>query len=205
MGYNLNMLQKENPPKEEYKTVAKEIMQMAIRDQEMRFASQRRENPAQFDSNIDKDNTTRMKEIIREIGWPTITKVGKEASWASWLIVQHADHDSDFQAQCLELMKTTGDIFAANLAYLTDRVLVNSGKPQIFGTQLKADEKGNNVPKLIESEEDIDQKREAMGLNPLSDYLKRCRLDYQWSEADISPQLGAFLIPLDVKYPPKRI
>jgi len=87
---------------------------------------------------LDHQNTERMKEIVAAIGWPTISKVGEEASKAAWLLVQHADRDVAFQEYCLMLMKVaafTGDVSPGDLRYLTDRVQINKGLPQVYGTQ----------------------------------------------------------------------
>lgn len=37
-------------------------------------------------------HTARLKELIKENGWPRLSKVGAEASQAAWLLVQHADY-----------------------------------------------------------------------------------------------------------------
>jgi len=42
----------------------------------------------------------RLRQIITQIGWPTISKVGKEASEAAFQIALHADHDPELQANC---------------------------------------------------------------------------------------------------------
>lgn len=47
-------------------------------DQEMRSRATRYESV--WDNSVDERNTARLKEIITEIGWPTISKVGEEAS-----------------------------------------------------------------------------------------------------------------------------
>ena len=39
---------------------------------------------------VHNNNAKQLDKIIDEIGYPTINKVGKEASEAVWLIIQHA-------------------------------------------------------------------------------------------------------------------
>ena len=82
---------------------AEELLEMAEKDQEMR-AKAEETNFKDWDESVDVANTERMKEIIEEIGWPTASKVGAEAANKAWLLVQHADHDPEFQERCLELM-----------------------------------------------------------------------------------------------------
>ncbi len=156
--------------KESYKKIADEILQMAKQDQEMRerFES----DPGAWDSMVDEVNTNRMKEIVEEIGWPSISKVGEEASDLAWLLVQHADRDPAFQKRCLELMKRLpeGAVSKSNLAYLEDRILVKEGKPQRFGTQFFEDIDGHVKVRPIEDPEHVDERREAMGLPPWEEW-----------------------------------
>ncbi len=152
--------------------IAVEIIEMARVDQDMRnnLSPER-----SWDFSIDQNNTARMKEIISDIGWPTISKVGKLASSMAWLLVQHADHDPKFQAECLELLKNVNrdDIDIRNIAYLEDRVRVNTGRPTLYGTQFYNDANGNFGPREIEDIENLDKRREQMGLESFEEYTQR--------------------------------
>jgi hypothetical protein len=86
----------------------------------------------------DKENTNRMREIVAQIGWPTFDKVGGQASNAAWIIVQHADRQPDFQAQCLLLMKEAYEakqVTPFTYAFLYDRVQKSRGERQLYATQ----------------------------------------------------------------------
>jgi len=86
---------------------------------------------------VHEKNNARIKEIINQYGWPGFSLVGKEGSKAAWLIVQHAVLDTDFMDKCLPLLKDAinqGEAEGWCLAYLQDRILTMSGKPQIYGT-----------------------------------------------------------------------
>lgn len=124
------------------KILAKKINQMAKIDQKMRktVTKNGKWDFAKWDSSIDIENTKLVKKIVIKYGWPTIQLVGKKASNNAWLLVQHADHDLKFQEKILGLLKKTyekkpNSIKGANIAYLTDRVLLRKGKKQEFGTQ----------------------------------------------------------------------
>jgi hypothetical protein len=85
-----------------------------------------------------KNHIPILKEIIRKYGYPTVSMVGKQASFNFWLMVQHADTDVKFQKYCLKLMRKhlpKKEVSGENFAYLTDRVNKNSGKKQVYGTQ----------------------------------------------------------------------
>lgn len=123
---------------------------------------------------VDRRNTNRMKEIVSKHGWPTKSMVGADGARAAWLLVQHGDHAVAFQRTCLGLMKAhkeTGLVNGANIAYLTDRVHVNEGKPQVFGTQFHVVE-GIRQPRPIREPERADERRKSMGLSTLKEYTE---------------------------------
>ncbi len=88
--------------------------------------------------------------------------------------MQHADHDPEFQAECLELMKAlpTGEVRLSNLAYLEDRMRVNHHRPQLYGTQFY--QEGEHFgPQPIEDEANLEGRRQAMGLESFEDNMRR--------------------------------
>lgn len=120
-------------------------------------------------------NVSRLKEIIKQYGWPGVALVGTDGAMAVWLIVQHADHDVDFQDLCLALLKEAvarGDASAQNMAYLEDRVRANRGQHQVYGTQLNDDPFKPDVlaPKPIENPAEVEQRRRSVGLESLDSY-----------------------------------
>jgi len=125
---------------------------------------------------VHEKNNTRIKEIINQYGWPGISLVGKEGSEAAWLIVQHAVLDTEFMDKCLPLLKAAivqGEAESWCIAYLQDRVLVQSGKPQIYGTQHDIDENGVAYPLPMEDPQKVDRLRKDLGLEPLSEATQR--------------------------------
>ena len=56
--------------------------------------------------NLHNRNAEILNEIIDTIGYPTIDKIGKEASEAVWLVViQHSIGQPDFIKKCLKLLE----------------------------------------------------------------------------------------------------
>ncbi len=154
-----------------------ELMKRMKTDQDARLAKP--PNVIQM-TLIDRDNTAWMKNVIEKHGWPGYAMVGREGAQAAWLLVQHADRDPDFQRRCLELLKQAHkkeDASADHVAYLTDRVLVAEGKPQVYGTQFHA-VNGKQQPFPIENEAEVDQRRAAMGLEPIAVYAEQIRSQY---------------------------
>lgn len=99
--------------------------------------------------------------------------VGTDGARAAWLLVQHADHAVTFQRNCLTLMEAhlaDDQVAPADMAYLTDRVAVNEGKPQVYGTQGRVLE-GVWQPRPIGERENVDQRRKSVGLKTLKEYI----------------------------------
>ena len=152
--------------------VAAEILAMADEDQRMR-----REVSAgtrSWDPSVDERNTRRMRAVVSEIGWPTVSKVGAQAEHMAWLLVQHAEHA--FQKACFGLMarEPADEVCPRHLAYLEDRILVREGRPQRYGTQLeKVGDGWKPVP--TDDPEGLDARRQSVGLEPISEYLDGAR------------------------------
>lgn len=163
--------------------IASEIERMVEIDQEMRRKSL--DDDFVWDDTVDLQHTEAMKRIIAQIGWPTVSKVGEDASHLAWLLVQHADHDPPFQQQCLDLMRqeSSAEVRLANIAFLEDRVRVNTKRGQLYGTQFHEtrDEDGNILryePQPIEDSEHLDERRFAMGLDSHQEYRDRLTRKY---------------------------
>jgi hypothetical protein len=119
-------------------------------------------------------HTARLKELIKENGWPRLSKVGAEASQAAWLLVQHADTDRAWQREALALMEgliDAGEIKPANVAYLSDRIAIADHLPQKYGTQGHCVGPGLWQPFSLIDPERVDQRRAAMNMPPLADYV----------------------------------
>jgi len=115
---------------------------------------------------IDKNNLSELKHLIKKHGFPEISKVGKKAYFAAYLIAQHAGRDLDFMKFFLsEVTKrlNTGEIINETYGYLFDRVNRMEGRPQIYGTQGKCFN-GVYVPSKPISLVDLDKKRATLGL-----------------------------------------
>ncbi len=164
--------------------LAAELARMAAEDQRARQPppGERREFVHRVDlrtrmegQRIDVANTDRLREIVSEHGWPGRSLVGDEGAHHAWLIAQHADRQLDFQREALELLADAvrrGDAAQRDLAYLTDRVRMNEGREQVYGTQIADVEDGNGVPWPVEDPTNLDARRAALGLPPFEEYCR---------------------------------
>jgi hypothetical protein len=123
---------------------------------------------------VDAANLPKIRKIVADHGsLPSARQVGADGVSAAWLLVQHADRDPAFQQQVLDRIMPlveSGDVSSREIALLTDRVLVNAGAPQRYGSQLAAIN-GKWEPKPMEAPEQVDQRRASLGQMPLADYL----------------------------------
>lgn len=127
-------------------------------------------------------NATLLNDIIDTIGYPTIDKVGQEASEAAWLIIQHAIGRPEFMKKCATLLAIAVNENKAdpkNLAYLTDRIAVFEGNPQLYGTQFDWDEFGNLSPNLFDNLIKVNERRKSLGLNTLEEQTEIIRIQVE--------------------------
>jgi hypothetical protein len=145
-----------------------ELLRRAERDQ-----AARQTKDAGGSEQVDADNLPWLKTVVAEVGWPGRSDVGEDGAHAAWLLAQHADRDPAFQRECLDrliLAAGQGEAAPADVAYLTDRVLLAEGGPQEFGTQVTA-RNGQWLARHLRDPGGVDQRRAAMSLGSLAEYL----------------------------------
>jgi len=123
---------------------------------------------------IDSSNTAWLREIVAKHGWPDRATVGDSGATAAFLIVQHADRDTAFQAAMLPAIVAAherGQIDGESVALLTDRLAAARGEPQIYGTQSSL-ENGRLVLKPIRDSANVDARRAKMGMPSLAEYMR---------------------------------
>jgi hypothetical protein len=151
-----------------------ELLAMAEADQTLRAdLSPTRMGDTTFISqmlNSQMEHQARMSQILDEHGWPDAGMVGTDGAQAAWLLVQHGD--ADLQARALSLMRGSADagVTAADIAMLTDRILVERGEPQLYGTQFQFVD-GNLVQDAVDDPDSIDARRAEVGLPPMDEYV----------------------------------
>jgi hypothetical protein len=124
---------------------------------------------------MDDDNTAWLATVVDQVGWPGRSLVGEEGAHAAWLLAQHADRNPAFQRRCLKLLEQAvarGEASPADLAHLIDRVLLASGEEQVYGTQIVA-RAGRYVPARLRDGDAVDDRRAAVGLDPIEAHLAR--------------------------------
>lgn len=129
------------------------------------------------DVTVDEQNRNRLKEIIKEYGFPTRKLVGKDAMEGIFLMIQHSDGDKEWQQSQLknigEAVKN-GDMDGQNYAYLFDRIKINSGEKQLYGTQFANVDTINKIVELADTDdlENLDKRRREVGMMPIEMYKR---------------------------------
>lgn len=96
--------------------------------------------------------------------------VGPKGVEALFLVVQHS---ATLQERVLDLAKhaPAAEVPPSSLAMLEDRVLKNSGKPQVHGTQFIVTPEGLARFAPVEDPRGLAARRERAGLPPLDLYI----------------------------------
>ena len=166
--------------------LADELKKMAEVDQIAAYIPQgkyKEMTSEQWNSFKDSVYTThqkRLKEIFDKYGFVGFDLAGEEGSQNFWLMVQHSDHNPNFQKEILDKMKAQVEKQNAkpsNYALLVDRVNLNTGKPQIYGTQVDYNiDIAQAFPKNLADSANVNERRKSIGLGPLEEYLNQMTL-----------------------------
>ena len=158
--------------------IAQEIIDLknadlAVRD-ELLKSGQLNDGYSEAMRELHNSNAKTLNVIIDNIGYPTIDKVGKEANEAAWLVIQHAIENPAFMMKCAQLLAiaiSENKADPKHLAYLTDRIAVFKGEPQLYGTQFDWDENGNLAPNLFDNLTKVNIRRQLIGLKSLEEQI----------------------------------
>ena len=118
----------------------------------------------------DARSTQYMTALLDEYDWIDIHRFGPRVSMAAWLMVQHADDHVELQKLALSRMEPyleNGGVDKADYAFLWDRVAVNTGQKQRYGTQptWECTPEGNLTLQPLEDPENVNRRRAAMNLD----------------------------------------
>ncbi|HEX2630744.1 MAG TPA: DUF6624 domain-containing protein [Chitinophagaceae bacterium] len=138
---------------------------------------------------VDSINIAKVSAILDKYGWVGPDKVGKKASLALFLIIQHSD--LAHQKKYLPLLKQAvekGDAEKQSLALLEDRIAIREGNLQTYGTQIGINPKTDKYYVLpLKDPDNVDLRRGEVGLGPISEYLKQW--DIIWDVQKYKEQL----------------
>ncbi|MDB5268666.1 MAG: hypothetical protein JWP58_1706 [Hymenobacter sp.] len=82
----------------------------------------------------DSTNLLRVKQILKQYGYPGKTLVGEPTNEAAWYVIQHSD-DIDQYLPLIKKAAAKGELPFYLYAQMLDRQLMRAGKAQVYGTQ----------------------------------------------------------------------
>jgi hypothetical protein len=155
--------------------LTRRVLDQAVRDALLRFCRADLTPHSALLARVrasDAANADWLKRVIARHGWPGRALVGVDGSDAAFLIVQHATHDPAFMVASLSALEgavAAGEASPVGYALLFDRVAVQAGRPQRFGTQASVVD-GRVVFPPIEDPAHVDGRRTRFGLPSLAGY-----------------------------------
>lgn len=153
----------------------KDVDQIAANIPSGKYKELPREAWQQFKDSVFGTHQRILENIFDRYGCPGYDLVGKDGAHHFWLMVQHCDKWPAFQEKVLNAMKKQVDKKNADpkdYAYLIDRVYLNTGRKQVYATQVTYNtDSCQALPKPTQDSSMINQHRKEMGLDPIEEYL----------------------------------
>ncbi len=114
-----------------------------------------------------------MQSIWESCGELSLEAHGKRSVKLFWGMIQHGGKEiRAHYYPYIEKLVANGELHPEKLALLTDRLLMNYGYEQVYGSQIQ-----NFRLYPIRNRDSVDIRRAAIELEPLSEYLKRFDLN----------------------------
>lgn len=122
----------------------------------------------------DHRNQELVISIIEKCGIPTLNEVTQKEMTAIWLGLQHTTkkHRKKYFPQIEKAVKN-GDLSKQQYALMKDRILMDEGKPQIYGSQIQ-----DGKLYQLENPETVNERRKKMGMGTIEEYLKRFNIQF---------------------------
>jgi hypothetical protein len=128
----------------------------------------------------DSMNLEAVKKIINKYGWLGYNEIGNDCNLILFNTIQKADLQT--QITYFPIIK---DAVKNNRAlkihelYLQDRIYLNQGRHQIYGSQVLLDPESEKYFVLpLDEPESVDKRRAEVGLQPMADYISKW--DLKW-------------------------
>ncbi len=177
------------------------LLQMGEQDQRVRepmmTLPQNRWTPdmQKEQARTDEELTVKLKTIVSENGWPTLSMVGVKTSEDAMLILIHTSDHAWQSAMIprLEKFADNDEIVGSGLAVVIDKKLVAAGVKQRFGTQFKFED-GEMAMYAVEDPAQLDDLRAKWLLPPVDVYKQMMSQIYpklKMTNKVVTPELSA--------------
>jgi hypothetical protein len=136
----------------------------------------------------DSINLIRVEEIIAKYGYPGKTLVGERTNEAAWYVIQHSKKIANYFPM-IQQAGSSNEIPFTKVAMMHDRMLMQEGKEQLYGTQVSGQYILNKTIGLkefwycvwpIQNEESVNELRKEAGfLTTVEEYAKSLGVEYK--------------------------
>jgi len=127
---------------------------------------------------VDRSNSERICEIIKVYGYPGKTLVGVPTNVAAWHVIQHSEDISRYFPM-IRQAGIQGELPFTFVATMEDRLLMQQGKEQIYGTQANCDESGCYVWPIGKPNQ-VNQRRKRAGFTTtVAENARRLGVNYK--------------------------
>lgn len=128
----------------------------------------------------DSINLIKVKNILAKHGWVGEKVVGIEASSTLFMVLQHANLET--QKEYLPMLQEAvkkGSAKASSMAMMVDRIAIREGKKQIYGSQIARSPETEEYYVLpLENPEMVNTRRQEVGLGTIQDYVSHWNLKW---------------------------
>ena len=135
-----------------------------------------RASAGQYISEIDAANTEALQDALIDVSWRTLAEDPSDLFRRAFRIVQHSEDDA-YQAEVLNEIEplarerlVEGQLFAL----MSDRVQLKQDGTQLYGTQYTCMHGEYQAQGLLDPDT-VDDRRAALGMEPMADYLATAR------------------------------
>jgi hypothetical protein len=124
-----------------------------------------------FQAIVDNENGKILTSLIKEIGWPDYRFLDQQHIKYIYILARHIGGHSNKKEELLQYYKAMkksflkGNLPYVYIAMIKDQMLVQAGKKQIFGTQVKLED-GKSVVLPVRNPTKLKARRIIAGFYP---------------------------------------
>lgn len=160
------------------KKIKDEIISMMVTDKKLKDKKLEFNNGLEVENkdvlNLQRKNTKRLKEIIKDYGFPTISLVGKDGNDAVFHLVHSSTEDIKFASKIYKQLSKLpkSEINLKEYAIFEDTLNYYVRKPQVYGTKYYYNLEGFYVPWELYDKKNVNRFRKSIGFDSLDLKLK---------------------------------
>jgi len=122
----------------------------------------------------EESNESWLRGTVARYGWIDLTRFGAKTSGAAIIMAKHSA-DTRLLLAAMPMMEhdlALDPKFAQTFAVACDQLLLSLGERQRYGSQVCSDPGAQPYLCAVEAPQQLDERRAAIGLPPIEDYLK---------------------------------